>query len=115
MADDCSEPGQQPAQAGTEGILVLVFLAVEVLTAPEAANWAVNPLVSQAGGGDLAEPMPATGVVLSLLALAVLLQALQSPSRFPNSVSVGYFSASCQVCSSPHPQPDSQLQLSLCQ
>lgn len=92
--------GSSLVQAGTEGItLALVFLAVEVLTAPEAGfNWAVNPLVSWwPAAVTWLNSMPATGVVLSLLALAVLLQALQSLSRFLNSVSVGYFSASCQV------------------
>jgi subfamily B ATP-binding cassette protein MsbA len=43
------------------------------------------------------QPLPATTLFISLLALAVLLQALQSLSRFVNNVSVGTFAAECRA------------------
>jgi len=92
--------GSSLVEASTEGAtLAVVFLAVKVLSAPEqGSNWTNNPLlnwwpaaVSRLNG------LPATAVFLSLLALAVLLQALQSLSRFLNKVSVGYFNARCRA------------------
>jgi subfamily B ATP-binding cassette protein MsbA len=86
------------------GTLAVVFLGVQVLSAPEGApfNWASNPLV---GSWPMAvawlNALPAKTVFLSLLALAVLLQALQSLTRFLNAVSVGYFAARCQTLVTP--------------
>jgi len=75
-------------EALSEGAtLAVVFLAVEVLTAAgegQGFDWSLNPLV-------------ATALFISLLALAVLLQALQSLSRFANKVSVGTFAAECRA------------------
>ena len=78
----------------------MVFLAVEVLSAPPSSpfNWASNPILSRwpVVAAWLNE-IPATGVFASLLLLAVLLQALQSITRFLNQVSVGYFAARCKA------------------
>jgi ATP-binding cassette, subfamily B, bacterial MsbA len=96
VASDCLESGQQRVEAFSEGAtLGVVFLAVEVLSAPAAGfNWASNPLVGWwPAAVAWLNGLPATAVFLSLLALAVLLQALQSLTRFLNQVSVGYFAA----------------------
>ncbi len=91
--------GSSVVEAFSEGAtLAVIFLAVEVLSVPagEAFNWASNPIV-----GRLPEAaawlngQPATGVFVSLLALALLLQALQSLTEFLNKASVGYFAARC--------------------
>ncbi len=92
--------GTSLLQAATEGVtLAVVFLAVEVLSAPAGGfNWATNPLVGWwPAAAAWMNGLTATMVVLSMLALAVLLQALQSFSRFLNRVSVGYFSARCRA------------------
>ncbi len=92
--------GTSLLQAATEGVtLAVVFLAVEVLSAPAGGfNWATNPLVGWwPAAAAWLNGRTATMVVLSMLALAVLLQALQSFSRFLNQVSVGYFSARCKA------------------
>ena len=92
--------GSSLVEAGTEGAtLGVVFLAVEVLSAPKAGfNWATNPLVNWwPAAATWLNGLPATAVFLSLLALAVLLQGLQSLSRFLNQVSVGYFAARCRA------------------
>lgn len=39
--------------------------------------------------------LPASGALVLLLAVAVLLQALQSLAQLANSVSVAYFAARC--------------------
>ena len=92
--------GSSVVEALSEGAtLGVVFLAVEVLSAPtgQPFNWASKPIV-----GHLPElagwlnALPATALFLSLLALAVLLQALQSLTRFTNLVSVAYFAARCR-------------------
>lgn len=79
--------------------LGVVFLAVEVLSAPaQGFNWAANPLVAWwPAAVAWLNGLPATAVFLSLLALAVLLQALQSLTRFLSQVSVGYFAARCRA------------------
>ena len=93
--------GSSLVEAFSEGAtLALVFLAVEVLspTAGEAFNWSDNPIVGRSP--ELAtwlSGLPTTGVFLSLLALAVLIQALQSSTRFVNLVSAGYFAARCRA------------------
>ncbi len=92
--------GSSVAEAFSEGAtLGVVFLAVEVLSAPAAGfNWASNPLVSWwPAAVAWLNGLPATAVFLSLLVLAVLLQALQSLTRFLNRVSVGYFAARCRA------------------
>ncbi|QVL53656.1 MAG: hypothetical protein KFB97_04680 [Cyanobium sp. M30B3] len=88
-------------EALSEGAtLAVVFLAVEVLAAPEGTpfNWATNPVVAwwPAAAGWL-NALPPTALFISLLALAVLLQGLQSLGRFANNVSVGYFAAECRA------------------
>jgi subfamily B ATP-binding cassette protein MsbA len=88
-------------EALSEGAtLGVVFLAVQVLAASDGTpfNWATNPLVawSPATLGWL-NGLQSTTVFISLLALAVLLQALQSLGRFANNVSVGYFAAECRA------------------
>jgi ATP-binding cassette, subfamily B, bacterial MsbA len=79
--------------------LAVVFLAVEVLSPPpEGLNWAANHLVGwwPALVAWLNE-QTATMLFISLLALAVLLQAVQSLARFLNQVSVSYFAARCKA------------------
>ena len=86
-------------EALTEGAtLGVVFLAVELLSAPPATpfNWASNSIMSGfPAAASWLNSLPATAVFLGLLVLAVLLQALQSLSRFVNQLSVGYFAARC--------------------
>jgi ATP-binding cassette, subfamily B, bacterial MsbA len=92
--------GSSVVEAFSEGAtLGVVFLAVEVLSAPAAGfNWASNPLVGWwPAAVAWLNGLPAIAVFLSLLALAVLLQALQSLTRFLNQVSVGYFAARCRA------------------
>ena len=93
--------GSSLVEAFTEGAtLAVVFLAVEVLSAPAGTpfNWASNPIVSRlSAAANWLNGLPATGVFASLLALAVVLQALQSLTRFLNLVSVGYFAARCKA------------------
>ena len=91
--------GSSFLEAGTEGAtLAIVFLAVEVLSAPPSGfNWASNSLLGWwPAAVAWLNGLPTTMVFLSLLTLAVLLQALQSLSRFLSQVSVGYFSARCR-------------------
>jgi subfamily B ATP-binding cassette protein MsbA len=93
--------GSSVVEAFSEGAtLAVIFLAVEVLSAPadEAFNWASNPIVDRwPVAVAWLSGLPATGVFVSLLALAVLLQALQSLTRFLNQLSVGYFAARCRA------------------
>jgi ATP-binding cassette, subfamily B, bacterial MsbA len=93
--------GSSVVEALSEGAtLAVVFLAVEVLAAPEGTpfNWATNPVVAwwPAAAGWL-NGLPPTALFISLLGLAVLLQGLQSLGRFANNVSVGYFAAECRA------------------
>ncbi len=93
--------GSSVLEAVSEGAtLGVVFLAVEVLSAPtgQPFNWASKPIIEHLP--ELAgwlNSLPATALFLSLLALAVLLQALQSLTRFTNLVSVAYFAARCRA------------------
>jgi subfamily B ATP-binding cassette protein MsbA len=93
--------GSSVVEAFSEGAtLAVIFLAVEVLSAPanEAFNWAGNPIVGRwPEAAAWLSGLPATWVFVSLLALAVLLQALQSLTQFLNKLSVGYFSARCRA------------------
>ena len=92
--------GSTVVGACTEGAtLAVVFLAVEVLSLSGADfDWATNPLVGwwPAAVGFL-NGLPPTGVFLSLLALAVLLQLFQGLTNFLAQVSLGYFSARCKA------------------
>lgn len=84
--------------ATTEGAtLAVVFLAVEVLSATSpGVDWSTNPLLALWPAlVAWLTVLPATVIFLGLLALAVLLQALQSFSKFINQMSVGYFAARC--------------------
>jgi subfamily B ATP-binding cassette protein MsbA len=93
--------GSSVVEALSEGgTLAVVFLAVEVLAAPEDSrfNWSTHPLLGLwPAAASWLNSLPATAVFISLLALAVLLQGLQSLSRFANKVSVGYFAAECKA------------------
>ncbi len=93
--------GSSLVEAFTEGAtLAVVFLAVEVLSAPAVTpfNWASNPILSRLpAAANWLNGLPTTGVFPSLLALAVVLQALQSITRFLSQVSVGYFAARCKA------------------
>ena len=86
-------------RAFSEGAtLGVVFLAVEALTAPatQPLNWVSNPFLSRLPGAvQWLSALPASGAFVLLLAVAVLLQALQSLAQFASSVSLGYFAARC--------------------
>ena len=89
--------GSSLVEALSEGAsLAVVFMAVQVLSAPVDApfNWSSSPLVAwwPTAVGWL-NGLPATSLFMSLLALAVLLQGLQSFSRYLNKLSVAYFAA----------------------
>lgn len=82
-------------EALSEGAtLAVVFLAVEVLTAPEATS---HLLSWWPAATSWLNALPPTALFICLLALAVLLQALQSLGRFANTVSVGTFTAECRA------------------
>jgi ATP-binding cassette, subfamily B, bacterial MsbA len=91
--------GSSLLSAFTEGAtMAVIFLAVRSLAAPEANqfNWRTSPVVSSWPAlVDWLSSLPSYTVFLCLLGLAVLLQALQSLTRFVNQVSVGYFAARC--------------------
>lgn len=93
--------GSSLVEAFSEGAtLAVIFLAVEVLSAAPGTpfNWASNPIVSHwPAATALLNGLPATQVFMSLLVLALLLQALQSASRFFNLVSMRYFAARCRA------------------
>lgn len=88
-------------EALSEGAsLAVVFMAVQVLSAPVNSpfNWSSNPLVAWwPTAVQWLNGLPATSLFISLLALAVLLQALQSLSRYLNKLSVAYFAARCRA------------------
>ncbi|WP_255145292.1 ABC transporter ATP-binding protein [Synechococcus sp. ATX 2A4] len=82
----------------------VIFLAVQMLSAPAAAgqstgiNWETNPIVGHFPGVvDWMETVDPIHLFLALLALAVLLQASQSLSRYLSQLSVGYFAARCRA------------------
>lgn len=93
--------GSSLVEALSEGAtLAVIFLAVEVLSASpgEAFDWASNEIVSRwPAASSWLNGQPATQVFMSLLALALLLQLLQSACRFLNQVSVRYFAARCRA------------------
>lgn len=89
------------AEALSEGVtLGVVFLAVQVLSAPAGKpyDWTDQPLV--AWWPSLAawlNGLPPSTLFISLLALAVLMQGIQSLSRYLNLVSTGFFAARCRA------------------
>lgn len=93
--------GSSVVEALSEGAtLAVVFLAVEVLSAPDSSrfNWSSHPLLGLwPAAASWLNSLPATALFISLLTLAVLLQALQSLTRYLNLVSVGYFAARCRT------------------
>lgn len=93
--------GSSLVEAFSEGAsLAIVFMAIQVLSAPVDTpfNWLSNPLVAWWPAAILwLNSLPATSLFMSLLALAVLLQALQSFSRYLNKLSVAYFAAHCRA------------------
>jgi subfamily B ATP-binding cassette protein MsbA len=92
--------GSSLVDAFSEGAtLGVVFLAVEVLSAPaEGLNWASKTLLGwlPAAAPGLAALSPAARFG-GLMAVAVLLQALQSVGRYLGELSVGYFAARCRA------------------
>lgn len=87
-------------EALSEGAtLGVVFLAVEVLSAPAGTpfDWSSNFVVAWwPSFAQSLNSLPATNVFIALLLVAVLLQALQSLTRYLNLVSMGYFAARCR-------------------
>ena len=80
--------------------LGVVFLAVEVLSATTGKpfNWAKIPLLDSFPAlTSWLNGLPVTALFLSLLALSVLLQTVQSITRYLNQLSVGYFAARCRA------------------
>ena len=88
-------------EAATEGgTLGLVFLSVKVLSAPtnEPFNWGNYALFSWWPAlSTWLNGLPASALFLCLLGLAVLLQALQSFTKFLNGLSSSYFAARCRA------------------
>lgn len=88
-------------EALSEGVtLAVIFLAVEALSTPagQAFNWAGNPIFGRLPvAAALLSGLPPVAVIASLLATAVLMQALQSFARYINLVSVGFFAARCRA------------------
>ena len=85
------------SEAATLG---LVFLAVQVLSAPPGMsfNWATNPLVGRwRASAAWLNGVPAMTQFLCILGLALLVQALQSFTKYLNLLSVGYFAARCRA------------------
>ncbi|MFM7675422.1 MAG: ATP-binding cassette domain-containing protein [Synechococcus sp.] len=84
-------------EAFSEGAsLAVVFLAVQVLASSGSIDWATNPLISRSAAlTALLQGIPRTPLFLLLLSLALLLQLLQSGTRYLNALSVSYFSARC--------------------
>lgn len=89
-------------EAASEGLTFgVIFLAVELLSgsrSQSAVAWASKPLVGLIPGlAALLAGLPTTPLFLGLLSLAVVLQALQSLTRYLGLVSVGYFAARCRA------------------
>jgi len=82
------------------GTLGLVFLAVEVLSAPQGDpfNWGSYSLLAWWPAlVNWLNTLPASRLFLCLLALAVLLQAFQSFTKYLNLLSSSYFAARCRA------------------
>jgi subfamily B ATP-binding cassette protein MsbA len=88
-------------QSLSEGAtLGIVFLAAELLSAPEGSqfNWSNKPLIGWfPATASWLSGLSTTSLFLSLLALAVVLQAFQSLTGYVNQVSMGFFSARCKA------------------
>lgn len=93
--------GSSVLEAASEGgTLGLVFLAVKVLSAPSNTpfNWGSYPIFNWWPAlADSLNGLPASALFLCLLGLAVLLQALQSLTKFLNGLSTSYFAARCRA------------------
>lgn len=92
--------GSSLMEAITEGAtLSVVFLAVEILSRPADAafDWSGTALASWLPSvASILSNLPPSILFVSLLLFAVLLQAIQSLSRFLNQFSIGCFSARCR-------------------
>ena len=80
--------------------MAIVFFAVKVLSAPESSPITFSNLTFLARWPELVTLMnglSGSQLFLILLALAVLLQALQSYTKFLNNLSTTYFSARCRA------------------
>jgi subfamily B ATP-binding cassette protein MsbA len=93
--------GSSLLEALTEGAtLGVIFLAVELLTAADKGTVSLgnNPLLGRLPAlGAWLNALPAVPLFLALLAIAVLLQAAYSLTRYVNLVSLGYFAARCRA------------------
>lgn len=93
--------GSSLLEALTEGAtLGVIFLAVELLTAAEKGTVSLgnNPLLGRLPAlGAWLNALPTVPLFLTLLALAVLMQAAYSLTRYVNLVSLGYFAARCRA------------------
>lgn len=88
-------------QSFSEGVTFgVVFLAVKVLSTPVGSTGSLlGPPLNQwfPSVASWLNALPPTSVFLALLFLALLLQVIQSFTRYVNAVSVGYFSARCKT------------------
>jgi len=90
-------------EAFSEGAtFAVIFLAVEVLTAPSTTaggvNWSTKPLVSSIPVlTAYLNGIPRLTLFLILLGAAVALQGIQSINRYINMVTIGYFTARCNT------------------
>ncbi|MEB3199684.1 MAG: ABC transporter ATP-binding protein [Synechococcaceae cyanobacterium] len=82
-------------EAFTEGAtFAVIFLAVELLTGATKVIWKTKPgLTLVPWLTDWLDRLPSTGLFLILIGVAVLLQAVQSITRYVNALSTGYFGA----------------------
>ena len=92
--------GSSLMEAITEGAtLSVVFLAVQILSRPADAafDWSGTALASWSPSvASILSNLPPSILFVSLLLFAVVLQAIQSLSRFLNQFSIGCFSARCR-------------------
>ena len=101
MAADNCESWQRFLFSFCEGAtLAMIYLAVEVLSASsdQPFDWGNNPILKYFP--DVAgwlNGLPTSQLFMSLLVLALILQFLQSVSRFFNLLTVKYFAARCQT------------------
>ncbi len=88
-------------EAFSEGAtLGVVYLAVEVISAPPTASFDITtkPFLSHFPSfGEWLNTVPASYLFGILLLLAILLQSLQSLSRYVGIVTLGYFAARCKA------------------
>ncbi len=88
-------------QSFSEGVTFgVVFLAVKVLSTPVGTTGSLlGPPLNHwfPAAASWLNGLAPTSVFLALLFLALLLQAIQSLTRYVNAVSVGYFAARCKT------------------